>query len=143
MAIIMMIITEVIMMKKDSCPNEKQPQKNSKGELTYALRIFINYGEGLKGSFGIGVDILMHGIQKHGSLSKAAEEMGMAYSKAWKIVKHMEDYLGFPMVIRQVGRGCGSSLTERGARFIKSYDDFLEEVDAFAKKNFKKHFENY
>lgn len=130
-------------MKKDSCPDEKQLQNTSKQELSYALRIFITYGGGVKGSFGVGVDTLMHGIQKHGSISKAAEEMGMAYSKAWKIIKHMEDYLGFPMVFRQVGRGCGSSLTEKGAAFIKSYDDFLEEVNAFAKNIFKNHFKNF
>ncbi|MGI5891941.1 MAG: winged helix-turn-helix domain-containing protein [Bacillota bacterium] len=131
-------------MKQNCCQEEKYSvNTDEQKRLRYGLRVFITQGDGLKGSFGIGINRLMHGIQKYGSLSKSAEEMGMAYSKAWKILKHMEDYLGFQMVFRQVGRGCGSSLTKKGADFIRRYDAFISEVNQFAEDSFKRHFQDF
>lgn len=45
--------------------------------------------------FGRGVADLLHGIEKYHSLNQAAKEMGMAYSKAWRIVGEAEQALGF------------------------------------------------
>lgn len=44
--------------------------------------------------FGRGVADLLHGIEKYHSLNQAAKEMGMAYSKAWRIVGEAEQALG-------------------------------------------------
>ena len=37
--------------------------------------------------FGRGVAMLCRGVRDDGSLNKAAKNMGMAYSKAWRIMK--------------------------------------------------------
>ena len=37
--------------------------------------------------FGLGVADLLHGVDEFHSLNLAAQHMGMAYSKAWRIVK--------------------------------------------------------
>ena len=41
--------------------------------------------------FGRGVAQLCRGVDRTGSLNKAAKEIGMAYSKAWRIIKHTEE----------------------------------------------------
>ena len=111
-------------------------------KLNYDMRIFIS-SDGQPGAFGMGIAELMHGIERHGSLSKSAEEMGMAYSKAWKILRRIENYLGFQLVFRQVGRGCGSNLTEKGMDFLTRYDSFLDEMNTIAKDCFHKHFDSF
>ncbi|MDD2568828.1 MAG: LysR family transcriptional regulator [Clostridia bacterium] len=115
---------------------------NNQKVLNYDLRLFIN-SNGLPGAFGIGIADLMHGIQQYGSLSKAAEEMGMAYSKAWKILRRIEDYLGFQLVFRQVGRGCGSSLTAKGEDFLNRYDAFVKDMENAAAAYFHLHFDGF
>ena len=114
---------------------------NTNKKLNYDLRLFIN-SNGLPGAFGMGIADLMRGIQQYGSLSKAAEEMGMAYSKAWKILR-IEDYLGFQLAFRQVGRGCGSSLTARGEDFLNRYDAFVADMDNAAGAYFHRHFDGF
>ena len=41
--------------------------------------------------FGPGVAMLIEGVKRTGSLSSAAKEIGMAYSKAWRIIKRSEE----------------------------------------------------
>lgn len=130
----------VVGMKETKMNGENQ-QKNAQ-ELDCELRLYIYKGS-LPGAFGIGVAELLHGVRQYGSLYKAAESMGMAYSKAWRVINQIEKYLGFQMLIRQVGRGCGSHLTERGATFLKCYDAFLEEMTELSKKSFKHHFAEF
>ncbi len=115
---------------------------STKKKLNYDLRLFIN-SDGMSGAFGVGIADLLHGIQLSGSLSKAAEGMGMAYSKAWKILKRIENYLGFQLVFRQVGRGCGSSLTEKGEDFLRRYDAFVAEMEEEAVRCFHKQFDDF
>lgn len=120
----------------------KKHAGDAENKLRCELSLYIFCGSH-PGPFGIGVADLLHGVQKYGSLYKAAEDMGMAYSKAWKIVNHIEEYLDFQLLIRQVGRGCGSSLTVRGLDFLKRYDALLEEMRALAKDRFARHFSDF
>ena len=50
--------------------------------------------------FGRGRDELLRLIQKTGSISAAAKEMGVPYRKAWTYIDAMEKRLGFPLVER-------------------------------------------
>lgn len=109
-------------------------------KLNYDMRIFLS-SDGQPGAFGLGIAELMRGIMRTGSLSKAAEEMGMAYSKAWKILRRIESYMGFQLVFRQVGRGCGSSLTEKGIDLLNRYDAFMAEMNQTAGTCFHRHFD--
>ena len=65
--------------------------------------------------FGRGVADLLHGIEKYHSLNQAAKEMGMAYSKAWRIVGEAEQALGM--------RKNGSSLTKEGEKMLAAYEE--------------------
>ena len=69
----------------------------------------------------------------------ATQDMGMAYSKAWRIVKTAENALGFPLLDSTVGgKGGGSAhLTERGRRFLTAYRRFESVVHAYADEIFE------
>ena len=45
----------------------------------------------LPGVFGHGCVLLLQGIAREHSLNRAAKSMGMAYSKAWRIVTRPKD----------------------------------------------------
>ena len=63
----------------------------------------------LPGVFGHGCVLLLQGIACEHSLNRAAKSMGMAYSKAWRIVNEAEGQLGCKLIERDGARG--SSLT--------------------------------
>jgi molybdate transport system regulatory protein len=52
---------------------------------------------------GIGVLWLLQNIYKYRSISKAAKEMGMSYSKAIRILNELERALGEKVIIRNHG----------------------------------------
>lgn len=49
--------------------------------------------------FGPGVAMLIEGVKRTGSLSSAAKEIGMAYSKAWRIIKRSEELTGCKLLL--------------------------------------------
>lgn len=51
--------------------------------------------------FGSGVAQLCRGVEQWGSLNRAAKEMNMAYSKAWRIMKHTETSFGIQLLRAQ------------------------------------------
>ena len=62
-----------------------------------------------------------------GSLNRAAKRMGMAYSKAWRIVREAEAHLDCELLTRDGARG--SRLTPEGERALKGYQELQREVD--------------
>lgn len=84
--------------------------------------------------FGEGPYRLLRGIAQTGSLRQAAASMGMAYTKALKILKRAEEVLGFPLTERTAGgsAGGGSSLTPEGKEWIERYASYR---DACAQAN--------
>jgi molybdate transport system regulatory protein len=79
-----------------------------------------------KPSFGKGIVMLMTRIQNGHSLKSAAEDMGMAYSKAWLHFKKAEADLGINLISKKAGGvgGGGTHVTEEGARFLARYMRF-------------------
>lgn len=92
--------------------------------------------------FGPGVLKLLRGIQNTGSVKEAANNMKMSYSKALKILKKAEKYLGFEVVEKYRGGDSGgeSIVTKEGKRLIESYDRLCSEVDRALESGFKEHF---
>lgn len=76
--------------------------------------------------FGDGPCRLLKLVEETGSLRKAAEEMGMAYTKAMKLLKHAEEATGTVLTERVIGgaRGGGSRLTAAGKELVKRYEEY-------------------
>ena len=91
--------------------------------------------------FGPGVASLLHGVEGQRSLRAAAQAMGMAYSKAWRILHEAEEQLGFKLLDSTVGgkNGGGAVLTPDGARFLAAYDAWAAALRAEAERLFAEH----
>ena len=65
--------------------------------------------------------------------------MGMAYSKAWAIIRRAERELGFPLLVTATGgkEGGGASLTDEGRAFLEQYDRFCALVNEHARVDFE------
>lgn len=98
-------------------------------ELKPTVRLSIASPDEESGSmFGRGVANLCLGVREHGSLNAAAKGMGMAYSKAWRIIKDTEATLGIQLLDRDGAHG--SQLTENGNALLDTYlamNDKLQE----------------
>lgn len=81
----------------------------------------------LPGAFGGGCAALLEGVADEGSLNRAAKRMGMAYSKAWRIVREAEAHLDCELLTRDGARG--SRLTPEGERALKGYRELQREID--------------
>lgn len=84
--------------------------------------------------FGEGPARLLRGVEEQGSLRSAAMAMGMAYTKAMKLVKQAESSLGYSLIARTTGGkdGGGSILTPEGKRWLLTYEAYR---DACVKSN--------
>lgn len=78
--------------------------------------------------FGEGPCRLLHAIEETGSLNAAAQSMGMAYTKALKLINNAEKALGFKLTVRAVGgkSGGGSTLTEEGREWMERYEGYRD-----------------
>ena len=78
--------------------------------------------------FGEGPFRLLRLVEETGSLRCAAASMGMAYSKALKLVSQAEKALGFPLAQRSVGGkdGGGSTLTPEGRAWLQAYEAYRD-----------------
>ena len=102
-------------------------------DLDIDLRISIQNPNSKSHSvFGRGIAMLCAGVQKSGSLNASAKDLGMAYSKAWRIIKDTEVALGFALLHRDGPRG--SSLTPEAIKLIKAYEEIEEELANNASK---------
>lgn len=93
--------------------------------------------------FGEGPARLLRGIEETGSLRASAEGMGMAYTKALKLIKNAEKALGFPLTRRVVGgkSGGGSVLTKEGKEWLEKYEQYRNACVEENRKLYRKYFE--
>ena len=89
--------------------------------------------------FGPGIAVLLHRVETYRSIRQATMSMGMAYSKAWAIIRRAERELGFSLLNTTTGgkEGGGASLTEEGRRFLEQYDRFCALVNEHARMDFE------
>lgn len=78
------------------------------------------------GGFGYGCVQLLRGVDEEKSLNRAAKRMGMAYSKAWRLLNEAEDQLGCKLLNRN--GALGSTLTPEGRRAMEGYERLQAEV---------------
>lgn len=88
--------------------------------LKPTIRLSIMNPDAESGSlFGRGIASLCLGVRETGSLNAAAKSMGMAYSKAWRIIKETEAALDLQLLNRDGAHG--SDLTEAGNKLLDAY----------------------
>ena len=89
--------------------------------------------------FGPGIAVLLHRVEEYHSIRQATLSMGMAYSKAWAIIRRAEKELGFPLLNTTTGgkEGGGASLTAEGKAFLDKYDRFCALVNDHARADFE------
>ena len=93
-------------------------------------------------AFGDGPYELLRRVEKTKSLHQAANQMGMAYSKAWRLIRTLEQRLGFPLLERKAGghSGGGSRITPKAKELMSHYGRFRKEVNDAIEKIYQKHF---
>ncbi|MEX2514016.1 MAG: ModE family transcriptional regulator [Cyclobacteriaceae bacterium] len=81
--------------------------------------------------FGPGRVQLLGLIQSEGSLSKAAQKMGMSYKKAWDMVNDLNSRGSQPYVILKKGgeKGGGAEITSHAKNLIFKFSELSEELD--------------
>ena len=87
--------------------------------LTVRLHLWLETGEGI--GFGMGRALLLAKIEQHGSLKKAADELGMSYRAAWGKIKESERILGVKLIAQSGSKKEGYHLTEFGASLKEKY----------------------
>ena len=97
--------------------------------------------DGPEGTFiGYGRVVLLERIMEHGSISKAAKSMQMAYRHAWDLVDSMNRQAKRPFVELATGGkgGGGAQVTAAGKDAIKIFWQFHKDLEAFLKREEKK-----
>ena len=92
--------------------------------------------------WGMGPFRLLQMVEELGSLHSAAAEMGMAYSKAFKLIKRAEKNFGFPLMTRQIGGagGGGSVLTPEAKDLMDRYEQLRSRCRAGAETAYEEIF---
>jgi formylmethanofuran dehydrogenase subunit E len=92
--------------------------------------------------FGKGRRLLLEAIDAHGSINRAAGEVGISFRKAWGHIKAMEDRFGVKLVLRQAGgrNGGGAVITPEAKEFLSRFKRLEEGLREFADERFMKIF---
>jgi molybdate transport system regulatory protein len=89
--------------------------------------------------FGRGRRFLLEAIETHGSINRAAEEVGISYRKAWCHIRAMEQRLGVQLVERHTGgkNGGGALITEEARVFLTKFEQMETDIREVVDKKFK------
>jgi molybdate transport system regulatory protein len=85
---------------------------------------------------------LLDAISETGSISGAADRMGVPYRCAWEKIHEMEKGLGVALLDTQTGGagGGGARLTPAAQDFIARFQHFDQGIDAYVQRHFKQAF---
>ena len=92
--------------------------------------------------YSVGPMELFEKIETYSSIKKATGAMGMSYTKALRIIRTVEEELGFPVVISEKGgnnRGA-TNLTEKGKQVLETFKEIYTDVSEYAEKLVNKKF---
>ena len=79
---------------------------------------------------------LLQNIDSTGSINAACDQMGMAYSKAWRMLKDASDGFGFEIITIQKGGADGGRtvLTEKGRLIMSKFANIQSRMDEIAER---------
>jgi molybdate transport system regulatory protein len=118
--------------------SDHKSEKNGKPKAGFRGRVWI---DGPEGTFiGYGRVVLLERIIQHGSITKAAKSMEMAYRHAWDLVDSMNRQAKTPFVELATGGkgGGGARVTKAGERAIKVFWRFHKDLQVFLAREQKK-----
>ena len=103
------------------------------------------YTEDDQRCFGPGIATLLERVREHRSLRAAAASMGMAYSKAWRIIRTAEGVFGCKLLDSTIGgrHGGGARLTPQAERLLAAYNAYVADLKAYADGKFQEAFGFY
>lgn len=92
--------------------------------------------------FGEGPYRLLKAVEEEGSLRAAAISMGMAYTKALKILRRAEEAFGQNLTSRCIGgsNGGGSRVTPFGKELLNLYEQYRDACEAATGELFARFF---
>ena len=95
--------------------------------------------------FGPGIATLLTRVRELRSLRAAAISIGMAYSKAWTIIRNSETHLGFKLLHSTTGgkNGGGAELTPEAEAMLAAYEDYCRELRARGEELFAEKFAQF
>jgi len=110
-------------------------------ELRIAYKVWLDHDGKV---FGDGPYELLKRVEHSHSLHQASLQMGMSYSKAWRLIRMMEKRLGFALLQTKVGgeSGGGSMITSSARQLMQHYGLFQKDVTKALEKIYQKHFES-
>jgi len=79
---------------------------------------------------GEGFALLLE-IEKTGSLTASARNLGMSYRKAWGKLRYVEQILGFHLVDKRRGGAAGgrTNLSHEGRQLVRAYNSLHHDTD--------------
>jgi molybdate transport system regulatory protein len=88
---------------------------------------------------GPGKIALLEAIERAGSLSQAARNLGMSYRRAWELLASLNASFREPVVVTAIGGrgGGGARLTSFGRDLVGCYRAFEDDAQACAARAFK------
>ena len=94
--------------------------------------------------FGDGPCQLLRLVEQTGSVRAAAQQMGMAYTKAMKLLQHAEQAMGAPLTQRIAGGkdGGGSKVTPEGKDLMEKYEAYKAKCIQFGRELYSQIFES-
>ena len=100
---------------------------------TIRMHLWLETKEGL--FFGMGRAMLLAKIAEHGSIKKAADDLGMSYRAAWGKIKKSEQVLGIKLIVpKAAARGKDTCSTESGKMLMEQFILWFDEVEKEAQK---------
>ncbi len=100
-------------------------------DIKILLRICDESGQRFMGP---GPYILLRGVEKHGSIRKAAISLNMSYAKAHRVLSTLEKELGIKLMKKFIGghdHG-GTELTEGAFLLLRHYEAMVEKINEAA-----------
>ena len=110
--------------------DRQEDLKTERREPTLRLHLWLEDGDEVL--FGAGRALLLAGIEEHGSLRKAAEDLGMSYRAAWGKIRATERVLGVKLIVQNGCKRGGHQLTPEGRQLKDKYLYWFNEVERAA-----------
>lgn len=112
-------------------------------DVSASVKLYLRLSNAEQHASGLGRGVIQicQRVERLGSLNRAAKDMGMAYSKAWRIVKNTEESLGIKLFIRQGANG--STLTKEAKALVEIFCRVERDLTAYANKLLDDVFEEY